>query len=118
MQDAYSTPAPGSSHRGDIRPRDRVVTTQNNRDGTSLSNLLDLYFQRCTRGGCITGKHFDVTGVYHAHVLQSINAHRQRRARTIMRQVVGHPNSLWPHASTGAIGRSTVKGCTHDHHIS
>ena len=74
MQHGYATPSTRSGNPCDIRPGDRVVTTQDERDGTRLRHSLDDDLKIGTGPGSITAVHLNVAAVDDAQIGEAVCA--------------------------------------------
>ena len=94
-----------------------MITTEGNRDGPGLNHLLHRRLQRRQRDLDVAGVHLHITGVVDVQVLQAVGPQCQRGPRSVVRQIVGHPDGLRPEPSSGAIGGAPVERRPQDHHV-
>ena len=65
----------------------------------------------------VAGVHLDVAGVDDPEVDEAVGAQRQRRARAVVRQVVGHPDRLRTEPGAGPVRGAAVERCAEDHDV-
>ena len=71
---------------------DRVVTAKDDRQGPGPSDLLDggLEQRQCRLD--VSGVHLDIAGIDDLEVDQAVRSQRETRPRTVVREIVGHPD--------------------------
>ena len=74
-----SAPANGVGQRRDVRQRDGVIPTQDDREDARFGDDPHSFFEPLEGGFSVTGGHLDITEVNNAEVLQRIDAEGQRR---------------------------------------
>jgi hypothetical protein len=94
-----------------------VISAQGNRYRACLDNFLYGCLERRQSDFDVAGVHLHITGVVDLQISQTIGSQRQRGPRSVVWQIIGHPDGLRPEAGTGAVGGASVERRSQDHNI-
>ncbi len=96
VDDRHPAPADVPRHPCRVRQRDRVITAEDHRQRAGLAHLVHRLLETAQRGLGVPRGHLRVAGVHHRELGQRVDAERQVRPGSIVRQVVGAADRLRP----------------------
>ena len=103
---------------GGVRPGDRVVAAQHQRDRARRRDRVDGALQVAHRALGVAGEHLDVARVVDGQVArQPVDAQRERRARPVVGQVAGLADVLRPEPRARPVRGAAVEGRAEDHDV-
>ena len=117
VNDRDPAPAASSGHAGAIGPGDGVVTSEHERDCTARRDLLDDLLKVAAGARSIAAEHLDIPRIDNPDVLEPVDAHGERGARAVMREVARRSHRAGPKSCPAAIRGAAVEGRPHDHHV-
>jgi hypothetical protein len=102
-------------HPGGVRPGDRVVAAQHQRDRAVRGDGVDRLLQIAHRALGVAGEQLDVPGVVHGQVaLQPVDPEGQRGPGTVVREIAGLADEPRSEPSAGPVRGAAVEGCAQD----
>ncbi len=117
VDDADPPPPAGARDRGRVRPGDRVVSAEDERDRAAARDRSDRGLEVPARSLGVAGVDLDVARVEHPHVLEAVDTHGEGRAGAVVGVVVGAADRLRTEARTRAVRRASVERGTDDHDV-
>ena len=96
---------------------DRVVPAKGDRYRPGPGHLLHRRLERRQGDLDVAGVHLHITGVVDLRSAQTVGPQCQRRPRSVVWQVVGHPDGLRAEPGAGSVGGAAVERRPQDHDV-